>query len=94
MHLQKSHFSKLNFNPYALGNIFQKKSSQQNARISLSDWLKTGNLEGDIWSISRKYFFKNCYEIEFNDIRLFIVKMNNIQNQVYKNFKFSSVKAI
>ena len=45
-------------------------------------------------------FFTNCYDtknrndLEFNHIRLFIVKMNIIQNQVYKKFKFSRIQAI
>ena len=37
---------------------------------------------------------KNRNNLDFNDIRLFIVKMNIIQNQVYKNFKFSRIQAI
>ena len=37
---------------------------------------------------------KNRNNLDFNDIRLFIVKMNIIQNQVYKNSKFSRIQAI
>ena len=35
---------------------------------------------------------KNRNNLDFNDIRLFIVKMNIIQNQVYKNFEFSRIQ--
>ena len=42
----------------------------------------------------RIVMIKNRNNFDFNDIRLFIVKMNIIQNQVYKNFKFSRIQAI
>ena len=100
---RKISFLKPNFNLHALKTL-PKSPYQVIFTLSLQRPLVTDRHQQRATSGCVKPFhldfFTNCYDtknrndLEFNHIRLFIVKMNIIQNQVYKKFKFSRIQAI